>query len=72
MNLPMDAVEFCDAFIGLFRKANPAIWYDNPEDAKTLRLPMIHVNGFTYEKEKEDALNFFVERISKAMDLAPG
>lgn len=56
MNLPMIAVEFCDAFVGLFRKANPAIWYENPEDAKTLKLPMIHVNGFTYEKEREDAL----------------
>ena len=28
MNLPVDAVEFLDAFIGLFKDANPLIWAD--------------------------------------------
>ncbi len=28
MNLPVDAVEFLDAFIGLFKDANPLIWTD--------------------------------------------
>ena len=26
MNLPMDAVEFLDVFVGLFNKADPQIW----------------------------------------------
>lgn len=56
MNLPMDAVEFLDAFVGLFRNANPDVWFEDPTDSKTLRLPMVHVNGFTSEKEKDDAL----------------
>ena len=29
MNLPVDAVEFLDAFIGLFNNADPAIWADS-------------------------------------------
>lgn len=29
MNLPVDAVEFLDAFIGLFERANPKIWSSN-------------------------------------------
>jgi len=31
---------------------------------------LIHVYGFTYEKEKTDALKFFVERIGQAMKWA--
>lgn len=27
MNLPVDAVEFCDVFIGLFKDANPKVWW---------------------------------------------
>ena len=67
MNLPVDAVEFLDVFRGLLRDANPAIWYADASDPKTLKLPMIHVNGFTYKKERDDALAYFVERIGKAM-----
>ena len=26
MNLPVDAVEFLDAFIGIFKNANPKVW----------------------------------------------
>lgn len=68
MNLPVDAVEFLDAFIGLFVNANPKIWWRDENDPKTLMLPMIHVNGFTYEKDRESALIWFKERIGKAMD----
>jgi len=28
---------------------------------------MMHVYGFTYEKERDDALKFFVDRIGEAM-----
>jgi tRNA (guanine37-N1)-methyltransferase len=59
MNLPVDAVEFLDAFIGLFKNANPEVWREDPKDAESIRLPMIHVYGFTYEKETEAALDFF-------------
>lgn len=68
MNLPVDAVEFLDVFIGLFDYANPKIWAD-PENNKKFRLPMIHVYGFTYEREKDKAMEYFVERIGKAMSF---
>ena len=47
MNLPMDAVEFLDCFIGSFNKVDEEIWR-NDETGK-IELPMIHVYGFTYE-----------------------
>jgi len=61
MNLPMDAVEFLDVFVGLFNKADPQIWQAN--DEKEITLPLIHVYGFTYEKDTESSLKYFVERI---------
>lgn len=61
MNLPVDAVEFLDVFIGLFDHANINIWKD-PASNK-IKLPIIHVYGFTYEDEKSKALKYFVERI---------
>ena len=64
MNLPVDAVEFLDAFIGLFKGANPRVWLD---EIGELRLPMIHVYGFTFHHEEEKAKEFFVERIGKAL-----
>ena len=30
-------------------------------------MPLIHVYGFTYEKERQGALNHFVKRITEAM-----
>ena len=59
MNLPVDAVEFLDAFIGLFNEANPLIWKDH--------LPMIHVYGFSFHHDLDKAKEYFVERIGKAM-----
>ena len=51
MNLPMDAVEFLDAFIGIFKNANPQIWWSDTKNPLTLRLPLIHVYGFTLEDD---------------------
>jgi hypothetical protein len=68
MNLPVDAVEFLDVFIGLFNKADPAIW--QREDEKEILLPLIHVYGFTYEKEREGALQYFTQRIGEAMNFS--
>ena len=64
MNLPMDAFEFLDCFIGAFRNAEKAIWANS--DGK-FELPLIHVYGFTFEKEEKGAKEFFIERIRKAM-----
>jgi hypothetical protein len=50
MNLPVDAVEFLDAFIGIFKDANPLIWAD--KNTGELKLPMIHVYGFTFHHEE--------------------
>ena len=69
MNLPMDAVEFLDAFIGLYNTANTEIWNrdDKPEGvSKGNGLPLIHVYGFTTEnQDKEKAKEFFVHRIGE-------
>jgi tRNA G37 N-methylase Trm5 len=65
MNLPMDAVEFLDVFIGLFKHGNPEIWNEN-------NLPMIHVYGFTMESDKEKAKEFFVSRIGKVFEDCGG
>ena len=65
MNLPMDAVEFLDVFIGLFKHGNPAIWNEG-------NLPMIHVYGFTVESDKAKAREYFVERINKVFEECGG
>ena len=49
MNLPVDAVEFLDCFIGAFKNCDRKIW---EKSDGTLDLPLIHVYGFTYENEK--------------------
>jgi len=36
MNLPVDAIEFLDVFIGLFHNANPRIWCKDSNDTSTL------------------------------------
>lgn len=64
MNLPVDAFEFLDVFVGLFRGANPKVWTDA---SGQLLLPLIHVYGFTMEHEIEAAKAFFIDRIRKAM-----
>ena len=69
MNLPMDAVEFLDCFIGSFNKVDEEIWRN--EETGKIELPMIHVYGFTYEASQDKALDYFVERIAKAMQF-PG
>ncbi len=67
MNLPVDAVEFLDCFIGVFTRADKEIWL-RPGETE-IRLPLIHVYGFTYEADREKALVFFVDRIGKAMNF---
>ena len=67
MNLPMIAVEFLDCFIGIFKKADPEIWKVNG----SIKLPIIHVYGFTVKAETEVCKANFVERIGKAMQY-PG
>ena len=64
MNLPMDAVEFLDAFIDLFDHADPEIWKGKSGE---IELPIIHVNGFTTKNDAEQAKENFIERIGLAM-----
>jgi len=70
MNLPVDAVEFLDVFVGVFREANPKVWFKEESDELSLMLPLVHVYGFTVEKEREAALDFFTARIGKALQYA--
>ncbi len=65
MNLPVYAVEFLDAFIGLFHHANPKIWA-GPDGR--FKLPLIHVYGFTYHHDEKEAKTYFTQRIGKAMN----
>ena len=67
MNLPVDAIEFLDVFVGLFDKANPKVWSEDAQNPKLIKLPMIHVYGFTFHQEKDKAKEYFIERIAKAM-----
>lgn len=71
MNLPVDAVEFLDAFIGLFDNANPKVWSQNgSSNPDHFKLPMIHVYGFCQYSEIDKAKQYFAERIGKAMNYA--
>ena len=76
MNLPMDAIEFLDVFIGLFNQANLDIWDKEckPEGWKTGKgLPLIHVYGFTLENQDIDkAREFFVKRIGEVFNECGG
>jgi len=64
MNLPVDAVEFLDVFVGLFNQCDPEVWTVGDE----IKLPLIHVYGFTYEPTTEKALIYFTKRIGEAMN----
>jgi tRNA G37 N-methylase Trm5 len=67
MNLPVDAVEFLDCFIGSFNNADKSIWLKEGETE--IQLPLIHVYGFTGELKKDAARKYFVDRIGKAMNM---
>ena len=60
MNLPMDAVEFLDVFVGLWNKCDPQVW-------EHTQLPTIHVYGFTKEATRDKAMEYFCGRIGAAM-----
>ena len=47
MNMPENAIDNLDVFIGLLRKANPKVWYRDPLDQETVYLPLIHVYGYS-------------------------
>jgi len=55
----MIAVEFLDCFIGAFKMADKDIW--TVEGA--IKLPIIHVYGFTVKAEPEVCKANFVDRI---------
>ena len=59
MNLPVDAVEFLDAFNGLFQTAPQDVWNQD-------NLPTIHVNGFDGGKDLDEVKKNFRERMGKA------
>ena len=59
MNIPGNGIQYLDMFIGLFKEANPYIWYKDPLDPSTLQLPMIHVFGLTKEEDKDKAMADF-------------
>lgn len=61
----MDAVEFLDVFVGLFKHGNPDIWNKD-------NLPIIHVYGFTIEHDYEKAKEYFVQRIAKVFEECGG
>lgn len=46
MDCAANAMFMLDALNGLFKKAGPA-WFANKNDPKSLKLPMVHVYGYT-------------------------
>ena len=70
MNLPMDAVEFLDVFRGIYANTSEEerrVLFRRREEDGVMVLPMIHVNGFTVEEEREKALEYFVNRIGTVL-----
>jgi hypothetical protein len=60
MNLPKDAIEFLDVFIGLFKGCKENIYNKD-------NLPIVHVYGFA--KTCDNPIEELKERISKAFHL---
>jgi tRNA (guanine37-N1)-methyltransferase len=60
MNLPKDAIEFLDVFIGLFTNTKKDIYDKNS-------LPTVHVYGFSKAKDPRDDL---LQRISQAFGMS--
>ena len=67
INLPIDGIQFLSIFFGLFKNASPYIWRKDPKDEQTLKLPWIHVYGFTEETDRDRAVEEFRNRIRKAI-----
>jgi tRNA (guanine37-N1)-methyltransferase len=59
MNLPKDAIEFLDVFVGLFKNTKKEV-YDKGH------LPIVHVYGFSNAKNPKDDL---LERVAKAFGI---
>ena len=60
MNLPKDAIEFMDVFIGLFKDCKDNVYNKD-------NLPMIHVYGFA--KTDNDPHDILKKRIAKAFKM---
>ena len=60
MNLPKDAIEFLNVFIGLFKGCKESVYNKN-------NLPIVHVYGFA--KSCDNPIEELKERISKAFNL---
>ena len=60
MNLPKDAIEFLNVFIGLFKGCKESVYNKN-------NLPIVHVYGFA--KTCDNPIEELKERISKAFNL---
>lgn len=59
MNLPKDAIEFLDVFVGLFKECKETVYQRG-------KLPIVHVYGFVKIIDGEDPLDQLKERIAKA------
>jgi len=66
MNLST-GLECLDVFCGLFKNANPKIWWENPTRRPTLRLPLIHAYGLTSHADEDKATQHFAKVIKKVM-----
>lgn len=60
MNLPKDAIEFLDVFVGLFKNTNKEIYSKDS-------LPTVHIYGFSNAVDPKQELT---ERIGKAMNIS--
>jgi tRNA G37 N-methylase Trm5 len=62
MNLPKDAIEFLDVFIGLFKGCKENIYNKD-------NLPIIHVYGFAKTNSDSDPIEELKMRIAKSFKI---
>ena len=55
------AIEYLDLFYGLFKNANPRIWYEKPARRSTLYLPLIHLYGLAPHTDEDKAEEYFAK-----------
>ena len=68
MNHPEEAINFLGMFIGLWKTANPDLWWKDQNNPRSLMLPLIHVYGLTQETERYEIVCDFKKRIGDAMN----
>lgn len=64
MNLPANAVEFLDTFVGVYREKNLELMHEEPSNARVIKLPSVHCYCFSKAEDPVlDAKNQVLSRL---------